>query len=198
MEEIISKEEFEELMKTEGEVRGVAFQTETNFVLEKKGKDVLKKLEDEMARLGHPYSNIKAMEFYPLGLLIVALTIIKKLLNFTDEDFQEMGKFEAKSSLIIRISMKYFVSLDRIVKEVPKMWRKYYSIGDFQITGLNKEKKEAVMKIENFDLHPILCQVFIGYFTSLIKMITKSDQITCEKTECSSENSECHQFYIKW
>ena len=197
MEEIISKEEFEELMKTEGEVRGVAFQTETNFVLEKKGKDVLKKLEDEMARLGHPYSNIKAMEFYPLGLLIVALTIIKKLLNFTDEDFQEMGKFEAKSSLIIRISMKYFVSLDRIVKEVPKMWRKYYSIGDFQITGLNKEKKEAVMKIENFDLHPILCQVFIGYFTSLIKMITKSDQITCEKTECSGESNECHQFYIK-
>ncbi len=198
MEEIISKEEFEELMKTEGQIRGIAFQTETNFIREKRGKEALKKLENEMARLGHPYSDIKAMDFYPLGLLIVALTIIKRLFSFTDEDFQELGSFEAKSSLIIRISMKYFISLDRIVKEVPQMWRKYYSIGDFQIMGLNKEKKEAVMKIENFKLHPIVCQIFIGYFTSLIRMITKSSQIVCERTECPSENNKCNEFHIKW
>jgi len=198
MEEIILKEEFEELMKVKGEARGLGFQTEAKFILEKKGEEGLKKLEDEMERLGHPYSDIKTMDFYPLGLLGVALLTIKKLFNFTDQDFQELGAFEAKSSLIIRVSMKYFISLDRMAKEVPKMWRQYYSVGDFKIIEMNKERKDVLIRLENFKLHPILCQVFIGYFTSLMRMITRSDQITCEEIKCAHRGDEFHEFFIKW
>ena len=198
MEEIILKEEFEELMKVKGEARGLGFQTEAKFILEKKGEEGLKKLEDEMERLGHPYSDIKTMDFYPLGLLGVALLTIKKLFNFTDQDFQELGAFEAKSSLIIRVSMKYFISLDRMAKEVPKMWRQYYSVGDFKIIEMNKGRKDVLIRLENFKLHPILCQVFIGYFTSLMRMITRSDQITCEEIKCAHRGDEFHEFFIKW
>ena len=198
MEEIISKEEFEEFIKIKGEVRGLGLQTEAKFISEKKGKEALKKLEDEMARLGHPYSDIKTMEFYPLGLIALALLTIKRLFDFTDKDFQELGAFEAKASLIVRLFMKYFISLDGMVKEVPKMWRKYYSVGDFKVMDLKKEEKEVVLRIENFKVHPILCQVFIGYFSSLMRMITKSDHITCQETKCVHKGDEYHEFFMKW
>ncbi len=198
MEEIISKEEFEKLMSIPGEIRGLGFQTEANFVREKRGKEALKKLENEMARLGHPYSGIRTMDFYPIGLLVVALLSIKRLFNFTDEDFREMGKFEAKSSLVIRLFMKYFVSLDKVSKEASKIWRKYYSKGDLSIAEMDEEGKRVVIKLENFKLHPILCHVLMGYFLSIIKMIVRSDQITCEETKCVHKGDEYHEFIIKW
>jgi len=198
MEEIISKEEFEKLMSIPGEIRGLGFQTEANFVREKRGEEALKKLEDEMERLGHPYSGIRTMDFYPIGLLAVALLTIKRLFDFTDEDFREMGKFEAKSSLVIRLFMKYFVSLEKVSKEAAKMWRKYYSIGDLKIVEMDEERKKTIIRVENFKLHPILCHVLMGYFLSVIKMIVRSDQITCEETKCAHKDDEYHEFLIKW
>ena len=198
MEEIISKEEFEKLMSIKGEIRGLGFQTEANFVREKKGEEALKKLENEMARLGHPYSKIRAMDFYPIGLLAVALLVIQRLFNFTDEDFKEMGQYEAKSSLVIRLFMKYFVSLENVSKEASNIWRKYYSEGDLKIVEMDEEEKKTIIRLENFKLHPILCHVLVGYFLSVIKMIVRSDHITCQETKCVHKGDEYHEFVVRW
>lgn len=197
MEEIITKKEFDEFMKLKGETRGLGFKTEAKFILKEEGEDGLKKLEDTMAKLGFSYKEIKEMEFYPLGLLAVALVVIQRLFNYNDKKFQEMGKFEAKSSLIIRLFMKYFVSLERVVKEAPKMWRKYYTVGNFEVIDLNKEKKYVIMRIEDFSLHQLLCPVLKGYFLTIVKMIVKSDTV-CEETKCTFQGDDCHEFLIRW
>lgn len=197
MEQIITKQEFDELMKIEGEARGLGFQTEAKFVLKEEGGEGLKKLEAQMAKLGYPYSKIKTMDFYPIGLLAVNMLVIKRLFNYDDKKFQEMGKFEAKSSLIIRLFMKYFVSLERVAKESPKMWRKYYTVGDLKVPEINQEKRYIIIRIENFRLHPILCQILIGYFQSIVKMVLK-DETTCEETKCVFRGDECHEFLMRW
>lgn len=197
MEQIITKQEFDELMKIKGEARGLGFQTEAKFVLKEEGEEGLKRLEDQMAKLGYPYSEIKTMDFYPLGLLAVNMLVIKRLFNYDDKKFQEMGKFEAKSSLIIRLFMKYFVSLERLAKETPKMWRKYYTVGDLKVPEINQEKRYIIIRIENFRLHPILCQILIGYFQSIVKMVLK-DETTCEETKCVFRGDECHEFLMRW
>jgi len=197
MEQIITKEEIKEFLKIKGEIRGLGFKTEAKFVLKEEGEEGLKKLEDQMAKLGYPYGEIKAMDFYPLGLLAVNMLVIKRLFNYDDKKFQEMGKFEAKSSLIIRLFMKYFVSLERVAKEAPKMWRKYYTVGDLKVPEVNQEKRYIIIRIENFSLHPILCQILIGYFHSIVRMVLKGE-ITCEETKCVFRGDECHEFLMKW
>jgi len=197
MEQIITKEEIKEFLKLKGEIRGIGFKTEAKFILEEEGEEGLKKLEDQMAKLGYPYNEIKTMDFYPVGLLAVALVVIKRLFNYDDKKFQEMGKFEAKSSLIIRLFMKYFVSLERVAKEAPKMWRKYYTIGDLKVPEVNQEKRYIIIRIENFSLHPILCQVLIGYFLSIVKMVLKSE-VVCEEAKCVFRGDECHEFLMRW
>jgi hypothetical protein len=197
MEEIISQQEFDKLMKIKGEIRGLGFKTEAEFVLKEEGKEGLKKLENTMKELGFPYKKIKIMSFYPLGLLAVALVVIKRLFNYDDKKFQEMGKFESKSSLIIRLFMKYFVSLDRIAKEAPRIWREYYTVGKFKVVEHDEDKKYIILRLEEFMFHPILCQVLIGYFLSIIKMVVKSEPI-CEETKCLHCGDKYHEFLVKW
>lgn len=197
MEEIITKEEFNEFMKLKGEIRGIGFQTEAKFVLKEEGEEGLKKLEDQMAKLGYPYEDIKIMDFYPVGLLAVALVVIKRLFNYDDKKFQEMGEFESKFSLIIRLFMKYFVSLERVAKEAPKMWRKYYTIGDLKVVELNEKERYIVLRIENFSLHPILCQVLRGYFLNIVKMIIRH-KTSCEEIKCTHKGDDYHEFSVKW
>jgi len=50
----LTKEFAQKLMEIKGEVRGVAFRTDTEYILREKGEEGLKKLEDKMARLGYP------------------------------------------------------------------------------------------------------------------------------------------------
>ncbi len=93
MNEIISKQEIEELMKIEGKVRGLPFKTEAEFIQKEEGEEGLKRLEDAMKNIGYPlkYKEMRAMDFYPIGLLAVHLVVIKRLFNYDDKKFEEMG-----------------------------------------------------------------------------------------------------------
>ncbi len=197
MEKAISQQELSELLSLKGQTRGIGFKTEANFILKDQGKEGLEKLEKAMADLGFPYDKIREMEFYPIGWLGIALVAIRNLFGYDDKKFQEMGQFEAKSSLIIRLFMKYFVSLQRVSKEASAMWRKYYTIGELEIVEIDEQKKQAAIRVKDFKLHPILCQVLLGYYMSILKMIL-SKEITAQETKCVHKGDDYHEFMIKW
>jgi hypothetical protein len=198
MEQVISKDEFDELMKLKGEVRS-GIKTHGEFILKEEGEKGLKKLEDTILELGYPikFRRIKATTFYPLGAEAIVLLAIKRLFNYDDEKFQEMGRFHAKSSLIIRLFIKYFVSLKSISKKVSDMWKRYFTVGNFEIVELDEEKKRAILKVTDFQLHPIHCQVFKGSISTLVQMIVGS-KVTMEETKCIYRGDEYHEFLLKW
>jgi hypothetical protein len=138
------------------------------------------------------------MDFLPLALLAINMLAIKRIFDYSDEDFQRMGSMEAKgSSLIIRIFMKYFVSPERVAKEVPKMWRNHYSVGDLKVIEMNKKKKCAILRLENFKCHRLYCQDLIGYFPGVLQMVVGSNVI-CKETKCVHRGDKYHEYLIKW
>ncbi len=199
MEQIISKEIAKKIMEIKGETRGVAPKSYGEFILKEEGEEGLKKLEDMMVELGYPikYKEIEPMEFYPIGLVAVTLLAIKKIFNYDNNRFQEMGRFGSKIPLIIRIFMKYLGSIEMVVKGVPKMWKKYYTVGNLKVAEYDKEKKYIIVRLENFRLHPIHCQIPIGYFPTLLQMVVKG-KVSCEETKCLFRNDEYHEFLLKW
>lgn len=199
MEPIISKEELDELMSLGGKGRGVLFKTASKFILKEKGEEGLKKLEETITNLGYPikFQKIRAMDFYPMGLYAVTLVTIQGLFNFNEEKFIEMGKFESKISLIIRLFIRYFFSIDVVVKQASKIWRTYFTIGDISVAELNKEKKYGVLKVENFRLHPLHCQILKGYLPGVVQMVVGS-KVICEETKCPFRGDEYHGFSLKW
>jgi hypothetical protein len=80
----IKKEELDKLMKIEGEVRGVVFQTDAKYVLEKEGEEGLKKLEERVKGLGYPidYRKGEALDSHPIGLRVISLLLIKDTFVF--------------------------------------------------------------------------------------------------------------------
>ena len=137
------------------------------------------------------------MSFYPMGLVAVSLVIGKRLFNFGNIEFQWMGEDDAKFSPITKIFMKYFVSLNRAVKEAPKMWKRYNMGGELKVVEHDEKKGYGILRVENFNLHPFHCQYLIGYFCSVIHMIVGKDA-TCKETKCIHRGDEYHEFVLKW
>jgi hypothetical protein len=199
MEPIITKEIAQKFMATKGEVRGVALKSHQDFILKEKGEEGLKRLEREMESLGCPikYKEIRITDFYPVGLEAVALLVIKKLFNFKDEKFEEIGIFQSKISWIIKVFMQYFGSLKMLLKRAPDIWRRYYTVGDFKVVELNEQERYIVLRIEGFNLHPLHCRHVKGYCYNVIKMVIKKP-VTCQEVKCPSRGDDYHEFLIKW
>ena len=85
---IITKELAQQLMKAEGEGRGVHFKNDAEYILKKEGPEALKKVEEETERLGFPikYGEIKTTGFYPAGLRAISLLAIQQALGWDEED----------------------------------------------------------------------------------------------------------------
>jgi len=200
--EEITKEEIKKLMEIEGQARGVVLKTDAEYVLVKRGEEGLKKIEKELGKLGHPlnYRKIKSMEFYPVGLRALSLLVIKKALNFDDEKIEDMGLVATKKSLIIKLFVRYFLSMKRVFfEEAPRIWRKHWTKGTLVPVELNEEKKYGLLRLKDFDLHPLYCSVYLcGYFSGILQMLVKTPEITCQETKCSFKGDEYHEYLLKW
>jgi hypothetical protein len=199
MEEIINKEIAQGLMKTRGEVRGLALKSHGDFILEEKGPEALVRLEEFMKELGSPldHQKIGLMGFYPLGLELIELLAIKKLFNFGDEKFEQIGAFGSKISLIMKLFMQYFASITLMARQTPKIWEEYYTRGKLETLELSQEKRYLILQLSDFPFHPLHLLHLKGYFASVVKMVLKKS-VTCEEKKHLKDDQECHQFIIKW
>lgn len=196
---IISQQEFEELMAKKGEVRGVSLEADGEFILKKKGERGLQELEKTVTKAGFPikYREIRTMDFYPLGFKGAALLASQRLFGFQDKDFVEMGRFGASLPQVIRIFIRFFGSIGMLAKSAPRMFRKYYTVGNLIVKDLSEGERYAKTRIEDFDLHPLHCHCHRGYLARLVEMIVKSPT-TCRESKCIHQGDEYHEFIIHW
>ncbi len=199
MEKIISEEELNKLMGINGEFRGISFKGELDFILNDQGKEGLEKIEKLTADLGYPikYKEIKTMDFYPLGLEGIMFLGARRILGYDDKKFQEMGKFESKMSILIRLFLKYFYSVEKLIEKVSDMWGKSCTVGELKIIEYNQEKRVIILRLEKFELVPAHCQGLIGYFSGVVQMVV-GKAVVCEETKCTFRGDEYHEFLLKW
>jgi hypothetical protein len=199
MEEIINKEIAEKLMQIKGQVRGIALKSHQEFIIKEKGKEGLRKLENEMANLEYPikYEEIKPLDFYPLGLEAIALLAIKKLFNFDSRKFEEIGIFQTKISFILKLFMKYFGSIGLIVEKGPEIWRRYYDVGTLKVVESDEKEKRAIIRIENFNVHKLHCHHVKGYIENVVRM-TVNRPVSCEEKKCTFSGDDYHEFIVEW
>lgn len=195
----LTKKLAQKLLKVGGESRGVTIKTDWEFVLREKGEESLRKLEKKMAEVGCPlkYEEIKAMDFYPLGYDAVSILAIKEILDLDEKGVERLGRAAVKFSLLLKIFMRYFASVQLLAKQAPEMWRKHYTVGDLEVAEVNEKERYAVLRLKNFLVHPTLCLSFKGYFSKILEMATNAPAI-CEETSCAFRGDNYHEFLIKW
>ena len=199
MDEIISVKEINNLKSIKGEVKGTGMVEDIKFILKEEGEEGLKRLEEEMQRIGYPfnYKEIKLMDFYPLWLNAILLTVIEKLFNYDEKKFEEIGRFEAKISFIIRLFVKYFFSVKKMIERAPKIWKKFYTVGELKIIDYSEDEKRLVLRLENFRFIPSACHLFKGYFSSIGQMVI-GKKVSCKEIKCLYKGDDCHEFQLRW
>jgi len=204
MKEIISKEELDKIMSVKGELKGLALKNYGSFIIKEEGEEGLKKIEDAMKSIGCPiqYNKLKAMSFYPLWWSVATFLLIKRIFDYDEQKFQEMGKFCFKFPNIMRIWAKYLISLNRAVKSAPMMHRMYFNVGDFTVPDYSEEKKYIVIRLKNFPPYPIdfpriYCSFLVGYYSSIVQVVTGTNT-TGKETKCVYWGDDYHEFLMKW
>ncbi|MCD4705728.1 hypothetical protein K8R61_01465 [bacterium] len=197
---MITKKEIKEIMKLKGKVRGVTLRTDAEYILNKKGEKGLERLQREILKTGEDikYKNIKNVDWYPIGWRIVSLLVIREIFDWGDKEIKEMGHSAPKNSFIVKIIMRYFISLEKTFKEASKYWKKHYSVGRLVSDEIDLKKKYVKIKIEDFKGHPILCTFLEGYFSTIVGLMVKEKKIKAIEENCPYKGDSFHKITIKW
>lgn len=203
MEEIFNKEIADQVIRFKGETRGIPIKQDGEYISATKGKDRLKKVEEELEKVGYPikYSEIRAMDFYQAGYRALSLLAIKKVFNFKDEDIKKVCAFQPKTPLVVKLYMKYFYSIPKIIKKVQDMWDVYWTTGKMTFVEFNEKGKYAILRVEDFEMHSIWCRCVEGYFASISSIVLGKKEVSCTETVCPNreeKRGEYHEFLIKW
>lgn len=196
----ISKEEIEEIKQVEGEVMGVSLKEDLQFIQEKEGEEGLKKVEDEMGKLGYPlkFEEIKNFQWYPWYLNLLFLVVAKNIFQWDDETFRESGRFSAKVSIIAKIMVKYFISIRRCFEEAGNFWRKYYTVGELKTEEFNKKERFAVLVLSGVVGHPVFCRILDGYIWQVVAYVAPKEKLKVQEIECVFRGSKIHKFKVTW
>jgi hypothetical protein len=200
--EILNKEIAEKLMKIEGESRGMSLRGDIAYIMAKKGEAGLKKWKEELEKVGCPmkYEKIKTLGLYPVGWRATSLLVMKKVFGWGDEEFRDLGRFEFSVGMpsTVRIFIKFFHSIEAIVRRASQIYKKYFTKGELSIPDFSPTEKYIIVRIKGLDLIPEFCRVLEGYFENTMKTISRIKGVECHETKCTFRGDEYHEFLIKW
>ncbi len=200
MENKISKEEIDELIKIPGKVRGQVFLTDFEYVKNKKGTEGARLLRGKIKEWGDliDYEKINVTEWYPVGWRIISLLAIKEVFNLENKDFFDLGDCAPKYSFIVKMLMKYFLSTQKTFEEASNYWKKHYSVGEIETVEYNDKKLYFILRLKNFKIHPILCPYYEGYFSRIGKYVKGNKNITIREVKCMFSGDPYHEYLLNW
>ena len=192
------EEQIKELKNISGNVLGEKFYTTFNYLKTRKKKQEIKEIFKKMEKLGYPINlqKISSSEMYPIKTVIIFFIVIKNIFNWTDKDFFEMGRYAPKISFITRIFLGNLISIKTIFNKAPSIWKRHYDFGLLETVEI--KEKHFIVRIKNFDVHPIICPYHGGYFQMMAEFCLKNKEIKTVETKCIHKGDEYHEYLMSW
>lgn len=187
------------MMQSSAKVIGVVFDTHAQYIIAKEGREGLKRIEEKMAELGYPlkFNKINRFNYYPVGLADLVIVLTKEVFSWSEKDIFEMGNIAPKFSWMVKLFMKYFISLERSLREAPQYWRKHFTEGRLEYE-LHEKEKYVIIRLKYKTTHPLVCVFYAGYFLRIAQYVVRSSKISIKETECLFKGGSCHKYIIRW
>lgn len=194
----MKKEELDKFLKIEGKVRGTVFQVDAKFVTSKLDKEGLEKLEKRAKSLGYeiPYETADVMGWYPIGLRMISLFLIKEVFNLKDQEMRKMGQVAPKFSFIVKFLFKLFAPLKKFTEDIPRYWEEHYTIGKLEVKESDEKKKRVVIHLKGIKLHPLFCLYLEGFFEGVGMFLYPTSKI--KETKCMFKGNPFHEYILSW
>ncbi len=196
---MLSPEEAQRVLATEGLARGTALLTDRAYVLSRGGEESLRLVEAELARLGTPieYGQVEDLEWYPIGLRLLSLLAIVKVFQLDKEGLRRMADAAPKRSFIVRLLVQFFLSPRDVVARFPEYWSKHYTIGTLRLEAFEEEEQWLELSVDA-EMHPVQCPYLEGYLGRMVRFLFPDKRVTIEETACMFEGAERHVYRATW
>lgn len=201
---MITKEQADALAKAEGKIKGVGFKSDAEYVKNKIGPDGVQRLQAEMERLGYPIDcdQVKAMDWYPVGVRVLHLELMKDLFGWDDEEIKKVGHEAPKFSLIMRLIMKYFINIERMSKLAPVVgYKKHFSVGEYQALECNVQEQYTSGRAKGLKIlydSSALTKYIEGYFTRGIEYVLPGKEIITHSRKYIENDIPYVEFRSNW
>ncbi len=140
------------------------------------------------------------MEWHPVGFRAISLLLIKDTFSWSDEEIRKMGQTAPKISSVVRFIFKLFLSIEKLAEEVPQYWKEHYrEIGELKVAKLDENKKEVIIRLSEFKIHPIFCKYLEGYFETVLALSRVKGEVTCQEIKCMfRDETSFHEYLLIW
>ncbi|MDD5382459.1 MAG: hypothetical protein PHH60_02260 [Candidatus Margulisbacteria bacterium] len=167
---MITKEEAQELIKLEGQARGVAFQVDAHYVEKKWGKEGLAKLESRLVDVGCPidYNKINSFTWYPIGLRMLSLRMISEVFDLDDQKIKDIGYQAPQISFFIKMLARFSPTIRSTLEKGTELWKRHYSRGRIE-AKYDEPGKSILIRLIDFPLPEIGCFYLEGFLQRLLE-----------------------------
>jgi len=194
----MKKEDLERIYKAKGMARGTVFQIDTQYIISKWGRAGLEKIKKKAKEWGYdiPYEGVDTMGWYPLGLRVISLLLIKEVFNLSDAKIREMGTVAPRFSFIFKFIFKLITPIKKFAEGVPRYWDEHYTAGKLEVKKLDENKKILVAHLKGIKIDPVFCVYLEGYFEGVCRFLFPTS--TCKETKCMFNDEEVHEYTLTW
>jgi len=191
------KKEADKLMQIKGKTKGSEFVSLSKYIRQRYGEEKLRLIEKKMEELGYPlrFNEIRPMEWYPEALDVLAMIVAKHLFGW--KDLFEVGYSLPRFSWGVRVFMK-LSSLERVIAEGSKTWRKFLDVGNFEGREFNEKEKYCTIHLKDYKFHPDMCRFYAGFFLRIVEYTQKGKNMTMEETKCMYKGAPYHEYVARW
>ncbi len=196
MEKELTNETVKNLLEKEGNVKGDLLLAYFHYIQKTEGDKGLSMVENRLKSVGAEIkeSDIEAFSWYPVGYESLIVLAGKETFNWNDDDIFLMGKSITKLSLIVRMMLQFFVSVDKVFEKSPKYWRNSYDFGELEPVG--RDGETYILRVKGYDIHPVSCIYNAGYIIGVAEMAGSKD-IKIDESVCTHKGGDFHEYRIK-
>lgn len=196
MEKELSEKIVKELLEKKGKARGDLLLAHLRYIQRIYGDKGKSAVENKLNEIGVDLKKLEINTFtwYPVGYEPLIILAAKETFKWDDEEVFKMGKNIIKLSLIIKLMLPLFVSIDKVFEKSPKFWKNNYDFGEVEPVG--REGGTYILRIKDYDIHPISCIYNAGHIIGLAEMAGRKG-MTIEEKVCTHRGGGYHEYHIK-
>jgi len=110
-----------------------------------------------------------------------------------------MGEAATKYGFLVRVVLKYFLSIKQAWQMCSLAWKKYYQVGRVEPIEFNEKEKYIILHHKDFKIHPILCTyLYWGIFVGFGRFTAKTKKITVEESKRMFKGDPYHEIVMRW
>lgn len=195
------KKEVERLSALLGQERGIDYNNMYRVIKAIKGEEGIQEIKKALNEINFEIPDDKKYNDYayiPEGLSWILYVAAVKTFNWSEKDIEELGGKLVLSSPMLRILIKYFLSLEKTIKRAVESWRKKSTVSSLELVNFDKKNKKMTLRLTNYDMHSTVCSLLMGSYTKVVELASGSKNVKARESKCAFQGDSFHEFIITW